>query len=486
MMDQASKRQGKKRIGYGTFIVLLCVIVVALTVAGNFLMSALESRYNLKADLSQFQIYSLSEESKNVLDSLDQPIEIYSLYTPSSEDTLTKELLEKYDAYSTNISYKNVNPLTNPSFAQAFDPDQKGIPTNAIIITDQTRQHYKVLTQNQLYVIDAGTNSVLGTMAENYITSAVNYIQTGVVKSVKVMIGHSEMPPQSYLTVLNALSSRGYEMESYNTMTAKAPLDSQNDTLVIVNPRSDLEDDEFADIMGFLSNGGKMLLIMQNVITDEQTGQIQLITDDFPNFSSLLLAYDLSINKDIVIAQDAAHYYNQTSNVIPLVAQHEITMPVLRAGGNVVLNAGSSINVPKVPGGDVTVTPLLVSDETSFSKPVEGLATLEKATGDAEGRYVLAALAERGETKIALFTSASFFTDATIQTGQNYDMALNTLSYLGEQKNSITIMPKQLRGDVLDIKNQSQKDLLSVIVIGVLPAVMIITGIIVWRRRKRL
>ncbi len=480
-----NKQPDAKTNRRGVFIWAVCAIVIALVLAVNFLMNLLENRFNLRADLSQYQVYSLTQESQNVLDSLSQPVTVYSLYTPSSEDSLTKELLNKYDAYSPNIKYENVDPLKNPAFAQAFDPDKAGIAVNSIIVTDAARRRYKVISPDQLYIIDGSTGSVLGTMAEQYITSAVNYIETGVVKSAKVLTGHDEAQPASYLTLLNALSSRGYELESYNSMTAARILDPKNDTLFVISPKSDLSDDEYADIHDFLTAGGKAFIIMQNLSVNSETGDVKVLTDKFPNFSALLLEYDMSINKDIIIGQDETRYYQQVTSLVPDIQAHEITQPIIQAGGNVVMSINSSISVPQVPG-DVTVTPLLVTDPSCYAKPLENMTTVEKEADDKQGAFVIAALAEKGDSKIALFTSEAFFTDAAIETANNYELAVNTLSYLGEQKNSITIQPKQIRGDLLQIRNQLQKNVLSVLVIAVLPIAVIIAGIFVWRKRRRL
>ena len=470
----------------GIFVWVVCIIVVVLVLAVNFLMNLIESRFGLRADLSQYQVYSLTEETQNVLDSLSQTIEIYSLYQAASEDSLTQELLNKYNTSSPHIKYENVDPLKNPTFAQAFDPDQSGIAVNSIIVTDQTRQRYKVLPRDQLYIVDAGSGSILGTMAEQYITSAINYVETGVVKSVKVLTGHNETPPSSYLAVLNALSSRGYDMESYDAMTAAKPLDAANDTLLVISPKSDLSDAAYSSIRDFLHSGGKAFIIMQNLSVDSSTGEVKALTDVFPNFAALLLEYDLSVNKDVVIGQDATRYYGSPTSLIPELQPHEITAPVQRAGGNVVMSVNSSIKVPLSHGADVTVTPLLVTDDQCYAKEIDSMTTAEKEVDDKEGAFVIAALAQKGESKIALFTSEAFFTDTGIETAYNYELAINTLSYLGEQKNSITIQPKQLRGNLLLIQNQFQKDMLSVIVIAVLPAAVIITGIFVWRKRRRL
>lgn len=482
-MNKQPNAQTSRR---GVFIWAVCAIVIALVLGANFLMNLLESRFNLRADLSQYQVYSLTQESQNVLDSLSQPVMVYSLYTPSSEDSLTKELLNKYDAYSPKIKYENVDPMKNPAFAQAFDPDKSGIAVNSIIVTDEARKRYKVITQNQLYIIDGNTGSILGTMAEQYITSAINYIETGVVKSAKVLTGHDEAMPATYLTLLNALSSRGYELESYNSMTAAKGLDPMNDTLFIISPKSDLSDDEYADILRFLTAGGKAFIIMQNLSVDSDSGNVKVLTDKFPNFSALLLEYDMSVNKDIIIGQDETRYYQNVTSLVPDIQPHEISLPIIKAGGNVVMSINSSINVPQVPGGDVSVTPLLVTDPSCYAKPLENMSTVTKEADDKQGAFVIAALAEKGDSRIALFTSEAFFTDKAIDTAYNYELALGTLSYLGEQKHSITIQAKQIRGDLLQIRNQFQKNVLSAVVIAVLPVAVIISGIFVWRKRRRL
>ncbi len=481
-----SALQNKDNNKIKIYTAVIIVLVLALVIAANIFMSVLESTSDLRIDLSKQRIFSLSQETMNVLEDIGQDIEIYTLYTPRNEDKNILELIHKYEAFTPKVTAENVDVLKNPSFINDFDPENKGIDKDAcIIVTDSKKEHYKILKESELYLVNPETGMVFATLAEQKITSAVNYVKTGVVNTIRIMTGHNETAASSYLTILNALNTRGYELASYNVLENKDELNAENDTLLIINPKSDLSDEEYEIITEFLDGGGSLFITMQNCITEQNTATMQLVINSFENFKSLLLLYDLEVKKDILIGQDSSHYYQQTTNLIPHMLENPVTAPIIKAGGNVVLYCNSSIEIKQLT--NTKITPLLMTDESCFEKTVnEELNSLEKTDKDKEGNYIIGIIAEKNQSKIALFTSDSILSDSTSTSADNLDLAFNTLSYLSEQEDSIAIMPKLLVSETMEIESDLQKNILSIIVIYLLPAIVFIAGFIVWRKRKNL
>jgi ABC-type uncharacterized transport system involved in gliding motility auxiliary subunit len=289
----------------------------------------------------------------------------------------------------------------------------------------------------------------------------------------------------------NILNAMGYDISVYSLLTPSAPLDPKNDTLLIINPGLDLSNDAFDALNRFLQQGGRMLATMQNFAVDEEVGRIRPLSASLPNFNSLFLLFDMNVNRDCILAQDASRFYSPGSasqmrtNLIPDIQPHAITMPILRKGGTVVVNANSSISLSPSTDPALVTTPLLVTDKRCYSKGLINLRTLDKESSDVEGAYVIGALAEKGDAKIALLTSDSFLVDSNVRLASNFDFAVNTISYLSEQEDSISLLPKSLKGDVLEIQSDSQRHFLSFIAVVVMPAAALLCGVLVWLRRRR-
>ena len=151
------------------------------------------------------------------------------------------------------------------------------------------------------------------------------------------------------------------------------------------------------------------------------------------------------------------------------------------------LNFVSSLVTPEFPDHQVTLTPLLATDEQCIQKMIgSDDLNLSDTEGCLKGSFVIGALAEKKDSKLALFTSDSFIRDTGIGTLKNLDFVFNTLSYLGEQKESISIAPKLLLPDRLEIQSDLQKVILSSIVLYVIPLMVLSVGLLRWFKRKKL
>ena len=91
------------------------------------------------------------------------------------------------------------------------------------------------------------------------------------------------------------------------------------------------------------------------------------------------------------------------------------------------------------------------------------------------------------DTKIAVFSSPNLLNETcnTIVSGGNYELAVNTITWMGEFDDNISISPKSTTMQLLTV---TQADFYKwmVILVGVVPVAFIGAGFVVWfiRRRK--
>ena len=79
-----------KKFKYGGYATLMVAVVIAVLAAINILVDQLP----WKADLTKEKIYSLSEQTYSILDSLEKDVMIYALYEVGRENPTVDEILK--------------------------------------------------------------------------------------------------------------------------------------------------------------------------------------------------------------------------------------------------------------------------------------------------------------------------------------------------------------------------------------------------------
>jgi ABC-type uncharacterized transport system involved in gliding motility auxiliary subunit len=91
---------------YGGYATLITAIVIAIVIVINLVVDQID----WKADLTQNQMFSLSDQTYKVLDSLKQDINIIGLYETGNEDRIITEIIDRYQARSKRITFKTIDP----------------------------------------------------------------------------------------------------------------------------------------------------------------------------------------------------------------------------------------------------------------------------------------------------------------------------------------------------------------------------------------
>ena len=170
----------KKRIGTGAFSAGMIVIMCAICVVVNLVVSALPAKYT-SIDCSATKLYSLTSDTKDRVSKLDEDITIYVLNSKKSKDAKIDETINRYKDLSSHIKVKYVDPATSPKFYEDYTDTTP--TTNSLIIKSKNRS--KVIDYNDIYEYDSSSyyygyqsqSSITGYDAEGQITSAIEYVQ---------------------------------------------------------------------------------------------------------------------------------------------------------------------------------------------------------------------------------------------------------------------------------------------------------------------
>ncbi|GAW90981.1 DUF7088 domain-containing protein, partial [Calderihabitans maritimus] len=103
-------------------------LIYTLAVLGIIvLLNVLANRFTWRLDWTEGKIYTLSEQTREVLARLDREVKIIGFFRSGSEEAERfEDLLAEYNHQNPRVSYRIVDPEQNPSLAQKYGVRQFG------------------------------------------------------------------------------------------------------------------------------------------------------------------------------------------------------------------------------------------------------------------------------------------------------------------------------------------------------------------------
>ena len=115
----------------GSYAMGMTGMILALILVINLITGALPAKFT-KYDLSKSGLYTIGEETKEVLASLSEDVTLYFLTKSGSEDTTIETLLKEYESESGRVHVKKVDIIADPTFTPAYTEDT--VPANSVIV----------------------------------------------------------------------------------------------------------------------------------------------------------------------------------------------------------------------------------------------------------------------------------------------------------------------------------------------------------------
>jgi ABC-type uncharacterized transport system involved in gliding motility auxiliary subunit len=262
--------------------------------------------------------------------------------------------------------------------------------------------------------------------------------------------------------------------------TTQMPADCA--VLIVAGPKSDFLSPEIDLLEDYLKNNGALLFLI------EPDPKVKL-----PRIKKFLEKYGAKVEDDIII--DPLSRIFGGDYFVPLVSEypfHEITRDFRIATFFPTVRSLSLVS-PKPEGCHVRY--LAKTHSSSWGEKDFLSIQRRRAKRDEEDRKGPLPVAltvdidkiERKEVKakIAIFGDSDFITNANLNTSGNKDLFLNTLSWLAEEEDLISIRPKERTHQPLSLSLVEGR-ILFWIPLVILPAFVLFggIGICVLRRRK--
>lgn len=471
--------------------ILLILLILAVYLVINYFV---QFKIDLPIfDVTEQKVYTLTDISKKAIENIDKEVNIY-LYGYSEKHAVTN-LVKQYCKHNQNIKYQIATEETNPSLIKEYELEEG---YEVVIIESEGKKTLK--SGNEFTTTDFSTYEELD-LTEQEITNGILNVTLTNNPKVYFMTGNGEVTLDSMYVLKTYLELEANETYEINLLAEeKVPDDCT--VLVIASPQKDISTSERDKILEYLKKGGNLFVT---------TGLLP-IDVGFQNLQSVLDFFGVIYNYGYV-AETNTSYAHESSKIITfpiLNEEHEITKDIASAQLSLVLPTAGKITLKddtELINLDTNITTLLYSSKTAvFTNDATSNVDTAIANGE-KGEYIEGIVAERTVennstnlfdtsdnvvSKMVYIANDLFMTDYIISEistdyplsylDGNRDLALNSISYLNGRNDTISVRKSVGTATFSTTEFQSTQVL---VFIFALPVLIIISGIAVYRNRKR-
>ena len=471
-------RVNKKTLKNGSYSMIYTVIIIAVIVVINLIVAEIPTKYT-QIDVSEQKLYTISDKTKEFLDELDQDVTIYHIVQNGNEDDVVEKLLTRYEETSSHIKVEKKDPVLYPNFTSQYT--EEDVKDNSLIVVNGSKSrvvNYYNLYETQ-YDYYSGSSNTTGFDGEGQIDSAISYVISDNLPVIYSLEGHGELELNSSIT--ESLEKANYQVEGLNLLTEETVPEDAG-CLMIASPQADLSEEEADKVISYLENGGKAV-----VFTD-------YTSEEIPNLKKVLENYGVTPDNGVVMEGDTKHYIMQIPYyLVPEIDSTEITEDLLADNRYVLMPVAQSVRVMDSYRDTLNIESVLSTSDSAYIKTnVENMQTFEKESGDQEGKFNLGVcvtedVSDDKQTQLVYYGSSSLLDNTTDQqvSGGNTELLLSTLGWMCENDAPvISVDSKSLETSYLTI-SEYDSGYWSAMTCGIIPAVFLIIGGVIWFKRRK-
>lgn len=475
----------KRRLPFGVYNVLLCLLATALAVLVCLCAERAEQRYYLKWDISDSRVSELSDYTLSRLEVVDEPVTLFLVYSSGVSDTLRslqEETLAKMASICGFLQVEDIDPDTQPQRLLDLAGERTGVANGTVFVrSSQTGRTIRLEPEDflfsrrlsdEIYTIYSGEAQLIG---------AIDRVCEENTVTVWYVSGHGESGEAACSQLSLQLRAMGLEVGEGVLSTLRL---QPEDVLMVIDPQADLTLEESDCLKAFLDAGGKM------VIACGADTPVESLTE----WNALLDLYGLGWAQGWVVedASETAFYVDRPELLSPQLKDTSVmdTLP-----GRLLCPRSCAVQTPSLRPG-VTVKELLTTSAKAVRKAsAQGDAYLQEE-GDKSGEMLLAVLAESGEMCILQLASADMLRDDQSMSGgttvldasENLAFVAECVEQMTDREISVTLDAgvKQLPAQLITFDNQETRNTVSLLLVVVPPLTVLVAMLVVLLRRRRL
>lgn len=425
------------------------------------MLAWLSTRYVYQADWTSGARNSVSEDTRRLLDSMDQPVSISAFVRDDGliRDQI-RDLVGSYQRFKDDITLEFINPDKEPARIREL-----GIASGGEII---------------IRYLDRSEN--IQTLSEQQLSNALLRLTRQDERWIVFLSGHGERPPDGETNHGLGTFSRELERKGLNVQTvnlAEAEIPSNTNLLVIASPRVDLLPGEVTKLQRYTEQGGNLLWLAE--------------PGNLHGLEALAEQLDISLLPGMVVdaASEMFGIDNPTFVVVTGYPRHEVTsemtvVTVYPEAAALEINNGSTWNV----------IPLLTTLERAWTElgEIAGEIQFDSDTDERSGPLDIGMILTRTRTddsgaglpmqRIVVIGDGDFLSNTYLGNAGNLSLGLNIVQWLSHDEAALNIRIKSAPDTSLVLGKVAQAVIGLGFLVG-LPVLLLVTGVIVWLLRRR-
>lgn len=494
------------RFQIGVNVLIQTLVFVAIVLMINYV----SFRHFKRWDFSRDQKYALSSQSKNLLKSLKKPVKATVFFSSAAEIAPdVNSLLKEYE-YASDGKFKTevVDPYRNLSRAQDLQAKYKfGANENIVILDINGKSKFVNAADMADFEMPDQMAMMMGQQqpklkdfkGEQAITSALLELSEGKPNKVYFLAGHGEPDLKAQdLNVFNeALKRQNIQIAPLNLLNVSSiPEDAR--ALIICGPKYDYSELEVKLLNDFWEKHGRLLVLLNPFAkTERLTGWL--------NKQGVQPQDDRVLRVGKALKLDDAGNPQLTNAVIgnpsfDVIDSHTKITKDLEDVSKQLLGATQSLQIDQSREAiaKVRVTPILKAGEgfwgeTDLSGNDENVSF--DPAKDHKAPLYLAVSVEKGaveDPRVKVDTSRMFVAGNAemlgagayrLSEGVTIDLTVNVLNWLLDREELMGIPPKEKKSVTLAF-DEKQLRSLAIGVVGIIPAIAALFGLINWWMRR--
>lgn len=470
---------------YGTLSIVSVIVVLGILAGLNYIAT----RQNKRWDLTSNKQFTLSDQTTKILQGLKEPLKMIA-FEQADRMSRFRDRLQEYAQQSRQVSVEYLDPDKEPGLARQYE-----IPAYGTVVVEHKGRVEKVTGES-----------------EQDLTNAIIKVVSGQLVKAYFVQGHGEHDTASsdeqrgYSIVTEALRKENFAIEKLALVqSATVPADAS--LVVIAGPQNDYLPPEIDALRRYLNKGGKVLFMVDP--------PDRVDSPPLTNLIALIKEWGIEVGNNVVIDRSGIGQLVGRGPGMPIAIDyppHAIT----ERFNNVMTGfplARSVTPSTAAPSGRTAQTIIETSKASWADSDVKALAErrplgFDEAAGDKQGPISLAAAIAttapeqpaapkaqptqgsngqnepaKRETRVVVIGDSDFVTNANLNVPGNGNLFLNTVNWLAQQENLISIRPKQ-PDDRRVTLTQEQLGWVMLFSVVLLPGLVVATGIYTWWRRR--
>jgi ABC-type uncharacterized transport system involved in gliding motility auxiliary subunit len=447
-------RTGRYGVNTAVMIVLLLAIVA--------LVETVSARHSGRLDLTENRRNSLAPQTIQLLKSLPVDVNAVAFFRSDQPGKrLAEDILKQYQRYAAGkFTWRVVDPDREPGLAKRYAVESYG----TVVLETKDRSER---------VTDA---------EEEKLTNGLVKLTRQGKRVVYVVQGHGEhdlgnTDRPGFSEAKTAMERSNYEVKPLAlARLEKVPDDAA--VLILAGPRTELLAPEMAALDGYVARNGKLLVMADPTILTPSAAD---------GLKRYLVRYGIELGDNLVIELNPIGRLFGIGPEVPIIQQYEAHSITRDMGGvSTLFPLARTVTPVKTPPSGVNVQPLAKTSPESWGETDRASLQAGQVKPDAQdpkGPLSVAAVVTKDKARIVVYGTSNIAANQFINLQGNRDFFLNTVSWLAEQEDQISIRPKEAKQTPVFLTSR-QAQAVWVVPVVVLPGLVLAGGIMTFVRRR--